>query len=128
MKSILELINKMENFTEEEIEQKKKMIFDAMGKRGQKHILKRGYEEWNPFAEPKDPIDIRKDKTKRTSQALLREFLQQTSHDNFSNEFAQGAQELCFGIINEHEKTRGMFEFSNWYRDLLKKEGHEENL
>ena len=127
MKSILELINKMENFTEEEIEQKKKMIFDAMGKRGQTQILKKGYEAWNPFAEPKDPIDIRKDKTKRTSQALIREFLQQTSHDGYSNEFAQGALDMCFGIINEDEKIRGMFKFSCWYKDLLKKEGHEEN-
>lgn len=128
MKSILELINKMENFTKEEIEQKKKMIFDAMGKRGQQQILKRGYEDWNPFAEPKDPIDIRKDKTKRTSQALISAFLQQTSHDNYSNEFAQGALEMCLGIINEDETKRGMFEFSSWYKDLLKKEGHEENL
>ncbi|MCK5541392.1 MAG: hypothetical protein KAI40_01785 [Desulfobacterales bacterium] len=118
----------MENFTKEEIEQKKKTIFDAMGKRGQKQILKRGYEAWNPFAEPKDPIDIRKDKTKRTSQVLIREFLQQTSHDDFSNEFAQGALDLCFGIINEDEKTRGMFEFSIWYKALLIKEGHEEDL
>jgi len=29
-----------------------------------------------PFQEPKDPIDIRKDKTKRTTQTLVREFLQ----------------------------------------------------
>jgi hypothetical protein len=118
----------METFTKEEIEQKKKMIFDSMGKRGQAQILKKGYEAWNPFAEPKDPIDIRKDKTKRTSQALLREFLQQTSHDGYSNEFAQGALDMCFGIVNEDEKIRGMFEFSCWYKDLLKKEGHEKNL
>ncbi len=117
----------MENFTREEIEKKKKMIFDAMGKRGQQQILKRGYEEWDPFAEPKDPIDIRKDKTKRTSQILISEFLQQTSHDEYSNEFAQGALEICLGIINENEKMRGMFEFSCWYKDLLKKEGHANN-
>ena len=35
----------MENFSREEIEEKKKAIFDAMGKRGQKNILKKGYEE-----------------------------------------------------------------------------------
>ena len=118
----------MEHFTEQEIELKKKMIFDAMGKRGQKQITKKGYEDWNPFAEPKDPIDIRKDKTKRTSQVLIREFLQQTSHDGYSNEFAQGALDMCFGIINSDEKIRGMFEFSSWYKDLLKKEGHDEAL
>ncbi|MCK5097210.1 MAG: hypothetical protein KAR45_03865 [Desulfobacteraceae bacterium] len=118
----------MEHFTEEEIELKKKMIFDAMGKRGQKQIMKRGYEHWNPFAEPKDPIDIRKDKTKRTSQMLIQEFLQQTSHDGYSNEFAQGALDMCFGIINKDEGKRGMYEFSRWYNELLKKEGHDEAL
>ncbi len=115
----------MENFTKEEIEQKKKMIFDAMGKRGQKQIMKRGYEKWNPFAEPKDPIDIRKDKTKRTSQMLIREFLTQTKDDDYSNEYAQGALEMCLGVINKDEKIKGMFAFSTWYQNLLKKEGHE---
>lgn len=115
----------MDKFTPEEIEDKKKGIFEAMGKRGQRQILKRGYERWNPFAEPKDPIDIRKDKTKRTSQVLIREFLSQVDHDEYNNTFAQGAFEMCLGIINNDEKIRGMFEFSCWYDDLLKKEGHD---
>ena len=99
----------MDNFTPEQIEVKKKAIFDAMGKRGQKQILKRGYEDWSPFQEPKDPIDIRKDKTKRTSQTLIREFLSGIDHDEYSNSFAQGAFEMCLGIINDDEKIRGMF-------------------
>ena len=115
----------MDKFTPEEIEDKKKGIFDAMGKRGQNQILKKGYEEWNPFAEPKDPIDIRKDKTKRTSQELIREFLSQVDHDEYTNTFAQGAFEMCLGIINNDEKIRGMSEFASWYDNLLKKEGHD---
>ncbi len=115
----------MDNFTPQEIEERKKLIFDAMGKRGQRQILKTGYEKWNPFQEPKDPIDIRKDKTKRTSQVLIREFLSQVDHDEYTNSFAEGAFEMCLGIINEEEKIRGMFEFACWYEALLKKEGHE---
>jgi hypothetical protein len=114
----------MEKFSKEQIEEKKKAIFDAMGKRGQKQILKNGYEEWNPFQEPKDPIDIRKDKTKRTSQDLIREFLSGVDHDEYSNAFAQGAFEMCLGIINEEEKIRGMYEFAVFYANLLKKENH----
>ena len=124
MKIILES-EKMDNFTPEQIEEKKKAIFDAMGKRGQKQILKKGYAEWNPFQEPKDPIDIRKDKTKRTSQVLIREFLTQADHDKYSNTFAQGALEMCLGIINNEERIRGMFEFACWYEALLKKEGYD---
>ena len=114
-----------DKFSNEEIEVKKKAIFDAMGKRGQKQILKNGYENWDPFQEPKDPIDIRKDKTKRTSQVLIREFLSSVDHDDYSNTFAQGALEMCLGVINEEEKIRGMFEFAVWYRQLLTQEGHE---
>ncbi len=112
----------MENFTREEIEEKKKAIFDTMGKRGQKQILKTGYEKWDPFQDPKDPIDIRKDKTKRTSQELIRKFLSGIDHDEYSNSFAQGAFEMCLGIINEEEKIRGMYEFALFYCDILKKE------
>ncbi|MBU1343354.1 MAG: hypothetical protein KKE44_09220 [Proteobacteria bacterium] len=115
----------MDEFTPEQIEEKKKAIFDCMGKRGQKQILKKGYDKWNPFQEPKDPIDIRKDKTKRTSQVLIREFLTQVDHDDYSNTFAQGALEMCLGIINDDEKIKGMFAFASWYEDLLRKEGHE---
>lgn len=115
----------MDKFTREEIEQKKKAIFDAMGKRGQKQILKKGYDKWDPFQEPKDPIDIRKDKTKRTSQVLIREFLSMIDHDDYSNTYAQGALEMCLGIINEEERIRGMFDFAVWYKELLKKEGHD---
>ena len=115
----------MDNFTPQEIEEKKKAIFNAMGKRGQRQILKNGYESWNPFQEPKDPIDIRKDKTKRTSQVLIREFLSQVDHDEYTNSFAEGAFKMCLGIINEEENIRGMFEFACWYEALLKKEGYD---
>ncbi len=113
----------MEKFTKTQIEEKKKAIFDSMGKRGQKQIIKRGYETWDPFQEPKDPIDIRKDKTKRTSQELIREFLSGIDHDDYSNAFAQGAFEMCLGIINDDEKIKGMYEFSIFYTELLKKDG-----
>ncbi|HSL62187.1 MAG TPA: hypothetical protein VK885_10390 [Desulfotignum sp.] len=115
----------MDNFTDQQIQERKKAIFDAMGKRGQRQILKKGYDKWDPFQEPKDPIDIRKDKTKRTSQALIREFLSQADADTYSTSFAQGALEMCLGIINEEEKIRGMFEFACWYKALLKQEGHD---
>ncbi len=112
-------------FTKEEIAERKKAIFDAMGKRGQRQIEKQGYDKWDPFAEPKDPIDIRKDKTKRTSQVLIREFLSTVDHDEYTNSFAEGAFEMCLGIINDDEKIRGMFEFAAWYADLLKREGYD---
>jgi len=106
-----------------ESEKRKKAIFDRMSPRRQRHILKRGYDKWDPFQEPKDPIDIRTDQTKRTSQMLIREFLQSRPSENYSNAYGRGVLEICLGIINEDDRFRGMYEFSCWYHDLLHKEG-----
>ena len=113
----------MSEFSPEEVEKRKKAIFDAMSKRGQKRILKTGYEKWDPFQKPKDPIDIRRDKSKRTTQMLIREFLQSSTREEYSNAYSRGALEIALGIVNEEERFVGMYEFSCWYRDLLKKEG-----
>jgi hypothetical protein len=105
-------------------EKRKQAIFDSMSERRRKHILQMGYAKWNPFQEPKDPIDIRKDKTKRTSQMLVREFLQARTSEQYSNAYGRGVFEICLGIINEDERYKGMYDFACWYRDLLQKEGH----
>ena len=114
----------MNKISEKEVSLRKKAIFNNMSERRRKHILKKGYEKWDPFQEPKDPIDIRKDKTKRTTQQLVREFLQTKTLEEYSNEYGRGVFEMCLGIINDDEKHRGMFEFSLWYAELLKKEEH----
>jgi hypothetical protein len=111
----------------EEAKKRKKAVFDCMSPRRQKHILKKGFDKWDPFQEPKDPIDIRKDKTKRTSQMLIREFLQETSQEKYSNAYGRGVVDICIGIINGDERYIAMLEFANWYKDLLKKEGYEES-
>ena len=113
----------MTEFSRDEAERRKKMVFDSMSPRRQQHILKRGYDKWDPFQEPKDPIDIRKDKTKRTTQMLVREFLQTRPGDAENNAYNRGVLELALGIVNNEDRFRGMFEFACWYRDLLKKEG-----
>ncbi len=115
----------MAKFTPEEIEKKKKAIFDSMGQRGQKQILKKGYDKWDPFQEPKDPIDIRKDKTKRTSQQLIREFLLSVDHEDYSNAYGRGALDMALGIVNNDDAYLGMYDFACWYHKLLKKEGLE---
>ena len=106
---------------------RKKAVFDCMSPRRQKHILKKGYDRWDPFEEPKDPIDMRKDKTKRTSLSLIREFLQSRPSKEYSNDFGRGAFDICLGIINKEERYIGMYEFSCWYYNLLKREGYNQD-
>ncbi len=81
---------RMNNSSQQDTE-RKKAIFDAMSPRRQRHILKRGYHKWDPFQEPKDPIDIRKDKSKRTAQMLVNEFLHMKKPDGHSPCLRQGS-------------------------------------
>ncbi len=112
----------MEKFAPEEVERRKKAIFDAMSPRAQRRIRKKGYEKWDPFQEPKDPIDIRKDKTQRTTHQLVREFLQSRSMDSISNAYSRGVLEIALGIVNDEDRFIAMFEFSCWYQELLEKD------
>ena len=115
----------MSEFSSQDTEDRKKAVFDSMAPRRQKHILKKGYEKWDPFEEPKDPIDIRKDKTKRTTQMLVREFLQSRDAEGYSNAYGRGVLEMALGIVNDDDRFLGMYEFVCWHQELLKKEGHE---
>jgi hypothetical protein len=115
----------MSEFSPEEAAKRKRVVFENMSPRRQKQILKKGYDQWDPFEEPKDPIDIRKDKTKRTTQMLVREFLQSRSFENYSNAYGRGVLDIALGIVNDDDYYKGMFEFVCWYRELLEKEGHK---
>ena len=115
----------MSKLSPAEVERRKKAVFDNMSPRRQKHILKKGYEKWDPFEEPKDPIDIRKDKTRRTTQMLVREFLQLRGSEGYSNAYGRGVLEIALGIVNQDDRFLAMYDFSCWYRDLLSKEGYE---
>jgi hypothetical protein len=116
----------MSEMSSRESDDRKKAVFDAMSPRRQKHILKKGYDKWDPFQKPKDPIDIRRDKTKRTTQMLVREFLQSRSSEGYSNAYGRGVLEMALGIVNDDDRFIGMYEFARWHQELLKREGHEE--
>jgi hypothetical protein len=103
---------------------KKKAIFNAMSPRRQRHILKKiGYDKWDPFEKPKDPIDIRRDKSRRTSQMLVREFLQSRPLEGYSNSYGRGVLDMAIGIVNDDDRYLAMYEFALWHNNLLKEEG-----
>lgn len=108
-----------------EVADRKLAIFNSMSPRRQKHIEKRGYDNWDPFEEPKDPIDIRRDPTKRTTQQLVRAFLQESTRPEHSNAYSRGVLEMALGIINDDDRFIGMYEFCVWYQEQLKKQDNE---
>lgn len=109
-------------------DEKKKAVFNSMSPRRQKHILNKvGYDKWDPFEKPKDPIDIRTDKTKRTSQMLVREFLQACPMERYSNDYGRGVLDMAMGIVNNEDRFLAMYDFALWYHDLLEKESQTDS-
>jgi hypothetical protein len=111
--------------SKDQAEERKRAIYDGLSTRNRKYIDRIGYEKWDPFEEPKDPIEIRRDKSKRTSQQLVREFLQSRPMDGYSNAYGRGVLDLCLGIINGDERYIAMLDFATWYNELLKREGKD---
>ena len=105
-----------------EDEKRKKAIFNGMSPRRQKHVLKKGYDVWDPFVAPKDPIDIRRDTEKRTAVELTRTFLTACKQEDYSNAFGQGAWEICLGLLRDDDRYQGMYAFACWYRGFLERE------
>ena len=82
-----------------------------------------GYDEWDPFQKPNDPMDIRVDPSKRTTQQLFRGFMHSLGERTEGNDFNKGALDCALGIVNRDERYLGIYEFCVWYYKLLKKEG-----
>ena len=112
----------MAKLTPEE-EARKRAIFEGMSPKNQARILKKGYDNWDPFMQPNDPIDLRKGRLNRTALDLTRAFLASWESPNYSNAFGEGAWEMCKGLVNEDERYLGMYAFALWYEKELKKSG-----
>ncbi|EPR40835.1 hypothetical protein dsx2_3275 [Desulfovibrio sp. X2] len=113
------------NVSPEEREELKRAIYEKLSPRRRKYIDRIGYEKWDPFEEPKDPIDIRKDKNRMTTQQLIRAFLYTVPRERYNDTYARGAFEACLGMINEDERVLGMFDFARWY--VTNMEGQNQN-
>lgn len=121
---------KPRELTSEE-EKLKRDLYEKIPPRRRKFIDRIGYENWDPFPEPNDPVEIRTDITKRTAQQLMKEFMkskkceaQLVGEADPGEAFIQGAMEAAIGVVNKQDKFMGAYEFAAWYHELLKKEGH----
>ena len=88
-------------------EEQKRFMYDKLSPRRKKFIDRIGYDKWDPFQEPKDPIEIRKDPSNRTTQQLVREFLQTREHNKVNTAYSQGVMEMAIGLINRQDRSMG---------------------
>ena len=104
-------------------EELKKAIYERLSPRRRKFVDKIGYENWDPFQEPKHPIEIRRDVTNHTSRELIEKFLKETGIGKPSLAYEGGLYEICMGLFKADEKYKAMFDFSIWYYNTLNKMG-----
>lgn len=107
-----------------EQESAKRSIYEKMSQRRRKFVDRIGYDLWNPFQAPKDPLDIRTERTERTLDELISEFFNAANASDKSRAWRQGAMECALGIIRKDEKFQGIYDFCVWYQKLLEREGY----
>jgi hypothetical protein len=104
---------------EKEMELRKKAIFDGMSKRGQERILRIGYEQWDPFQEPKDPRERIYSSASLKARALVKEFLQLHHASQESPVLVKDLFELCKGLLQGEARAQMIQEFCLWYQSKI---------
>ena len=100
-----------------EYEIRKRAIFDSMSKRGQERILKMGYDNWEPFQEPKDPRERIFSPVSQRSMALVEEFYKASGLSKGSVALHKELFELCRGLLMEETRAKALFDFSVWLKE-----------
>ncbi|MDY0132964.1 MAG: hypothetical protein RBR53_09880 [Desulforegulaceae bacterium] len=116
-----------ESFSREEIDKRKKAIFDSMGKRTQSAILRKGFDSWDPFEEPKHPVEIRKDKTGNTVSGIVEKFFNDFPEKKGDSAYRKIVEEMSLGVITGDDKIKARYVFSMWYKKVLEESGIEED-
>lgn len=109
----------------EEQERLKKEIYDRLRPARRKFIDKIGYDQWDPFQAPKEPLDLRRDQTNRTLQELVRDFMRDVDGQSKDQAWKNGALECALGIFKKDDRFQGIFDFCLWYNRLIQKEGNQ---
>lgn len=98
----------------QEVEFRKKAIFDSMSKRGQERILRIGYENWDPFQEPKDPRERIFSSASLRASALIREFLAEEGVAEESVAMQKELFELCRGVLQGEARATVLCKLCLW--------------
>ncbi len=113
---------KYDTLSPEEIEERKSYMYSKMSPRRRKFVDRVGYEKWDPFAAPFDPIDIRADQSGMTSDHLTQLFIKETGR-NSNQEYLDAVSEFNVMLVMNFEKVRPVYEYCLWYAEHLKKQG-----
>ncbi|MFP5211774.1 MAG: hypothetical protein ACLGPL_00195 [Acidobacteriota bacterium] len=87
-----------------------------MSKRSQERILRIGYENWEPFMEPKDPRERIFSSASMRATAIVKQFYEFQSDQEESVSMHKELFELCRGLLQGESRSRVIFDFCNWYK------------
>lgn len=74
----------------------KREIYERMNPRRRKFVDRIGYDNWDPFQKPNEPLDMRTDVSKRTTQQLVNEFLRDAAKKGpYGKAYSKGATECA---------------------------------
>ena len=106
----------------EEYEIRKKAIFDGMSRRGQERILRIGYENWNPFEEPKDPRERIFSSASLKAGALVQEYYRTSGEKEESAAVYKELFEVCRGLLQGESRAKAIVAFSAWLKKKIESE------
>jgi len=99
-----------------EYEVKKRAIFEGMAKRGQQRVLRLGYENWDPFQEPKDPRDTIRSVVALRADALVRQFYAASPGNEGARDFHKDLLDVAVGLLRGERRAQILFEFCKWFQ------------
>ncbi len=109
-------------FTPEQIEEQKRAMYERLSPRRRRFVDRIGYENWDPYQAPFDPIDIRTDVLGLTTHNLLSRYLA-TLPAEPDPDYKQTLSEFMVLLVMNVEKVRPILEFSDWYNARLQERG-----
>jgi hypothetical protein len=122
----------MAKLTPEE-EKKKRELFEGMSPKAQQRILKRGYDNWDPFMMPKEPLAYKLKQEAKGEQVrvdsgheLYERFFAERRITSYSAEYVKGVLEISQGLYRGIDRYQGMYDFSCWYEVWRKRQGQDE--
>ncbi len=98
----------------DEYERKKRAIFEAMSKRGQARILKMGYDNWDPFQEPKDPRERIFAPSAQRATSMLHEFYTISPQREVAQSYHRELFDLLLRYLNGDVHARLIVTFCAW--------------
>ncbi len=108
--------------TPEQLEEQKRLMYEKISPRRRKFVDKIGFDNWDPFQKPFDPIDIRVDVTGHTPQELYNQFIKSRPTPP-TPDYTSTISEFVVVMVHNSERMRPIYDFCLWYATVLEKHG-----